>query len=56
MTSVRIRELINMEAKETDRLRKERISGTANSSTLRTRVVRDKTKYTRKKKHKNKEN
>lgn len=56
MTSVRIRELMNMEAKETDRLRKERISGTDNGSTLRTRVVRDKTKYTRKKKHKNKEN
>ena len=56
LTSVRIRELMNMEAKETDRLRKERISGTDNGSTLRTRVVRDKTKYTRKKKHKNKEN
>lgn len=56
LTCVRIRELMNMETKETDRLRKERISGTDNGSTLRTRVVRDKTKYTRKKKHKNKEN
>lgn len=56
LTAVRIRELMNMEVKESDRLRKERITGTANGSTLRTRVVRDKTKYTRKKKHKNKEN
>jgi hypothetical protein len=41
-----------MEYRETDRLRTERIEGTNNGRTLRTRVVRDKTKYTRKLKHK----
>lgn len=40
------------EYRETDRLRDQRIEGTDNSRTLRTRVVRDKTKYTRKLKHK----
>ena len=39
------------EAKETARLREERITGTNNGLTLRTRVVRDRTKYTRKLKH-----
>ena len=41
-----------MEYRETDNLRDQRIEGTDNSRTLRTRVVRDKTKYTRKLKHK----
>lgn len=41
-----------MEYCETDRLRDQRIEGTDNGRTLRTRVVRDKTKYTRKLKHK----
>lgn len=40
------------EAKESARLRDERITGTDNGLTLRTRVVRDRTKYTRKLKHK----
>ena len=39
------------EAKESARLRDERITGTDNGLTLRTRVVRDRTKYTRKIKH-----
>lgn len=41
-----------MEYRETDNLRNKRIEGTDNGRTLRTRVVRDKTKYTRKMKHK----
>lgn len=43
-------------ATESELLRSQRISGTNNGSTLRTRVVKDKTKYTRKLKHKGKEN
>lgn len=39
------------EAKESARLRDERIAGTNNGLTLRTRVVRDRTKYSRKIKH-----
>ena len=42
-------------AKENERMRKERIAGSDNGRTLRTRVVKDKKKYTRKKKHKNSE-
>ncbi len=42
-------------AKETERMRKERIAGTDNGRTLRTRVVKDKKKYSRKKKHKKEE-
>ena len=38
-------------AKESVRLREERIAGTSNGMTLRTRVVRDRKKYTRKLKH-----
>lgn len=38
-------------AKESARLRKERIAGTSNGMTLRTRMVRDRKKYTRKLKH-----
>lgn len=38
--------------KETGRLREERIAGTGNGHTLRTRIVRDRTRYTRKIKHK----
>lgn len=41
-----------MDYRETDRLRTERIEGTNNGRTLRTRVVRNKMKYTRKQKHK----
>lgn len=37
--------------KESARLREERIAGTDNGLTLRTRVVRDRKKYTRKIKH-----
>ena len=37
--------------KENARLREERIAGTDNGLTLRTRVVRDRKKYTRKIKH-----
>ena len=40
------------DAKESARLRKLRIDGSQNGATLRTRVVRDKTKYTRPLKHK----
>lgn len=40
--------------KESTRLRNERISGTQNGNTLRTRVVKDKSKYSRKIKHSNK--
>ena len=39
-------------AKESKRQRKERISNSNNGATTRTRVVKDKTKYTRKAKHK----
>ena len=35
-------------AKESARLRKERIAGTSNGMTLRTRVARDRKKYSRK--------
>lgn len=38
-------------AKESARLREERIAGTSNGMTLRTRVVRDRKKYSRKIKH-----
>lgn len=38
--------------KENERMRKERIAGTDNGRTMRTRVVKDKKKYTRKTKHK----
>lgn len=38
--------------KETRAQRAARIAGTGNGATLRTRTVRDKTKYTRKIKHK----
>jgi hypothetical protein len=39
-------------AKENERMRKERIAGSDNGRTMRTRVVKDKKKYTRKIKHK----
>ena len=39
-------------AKESARLRKLRIDGSQNGATLRTRIVHDKTKYTRTLKHK----
>jgi hypothetical protein len=39
-------------AKENERMRKERISNSNNGATTRTRVVKDKKKYTRKTKHK----
>lgn len=39
-------------AKETKRQRKERISNSNNGATMRTRVVKNKKKYTRKTKHK----
>ena len=42
-------------AKENERMRKERISGSDNGRTMRTRVVKDKKKYTRKTKHKKNE-
>lgn len=42
-------------AKETERMRKERIAGSDNGRTLRTRVVKDKKKYSRKQKHKKEE-
>jgi len=38
-------------AKESARLRQERIAGTSNGMTLRTRVVKDRKKYSRKIKH-----
>ena len=41
-------------AKESRRLREERIAGTGNGATLRTRIVRDRKKYSRKVKHLNK--
>lgn len=37
--------------KESARIRDERIAGTDNGLTLRTRIVKDRTKYTRKIKH-----
>ena len=40
------------DAKESARLRKQRIDGSQNGATLRTRIVRDKTKYSRTLKHK----
>ena len=40
------------DAKESARLRTLRIDGSQNGATLRTRIVRDKTKYTRTIKHK----
>ena len=43
-------------AKENERMRKERIAGSDNGRTMRTRVVKDKKKYTRKTKHKKNEN
>lgn len=39
------------DAKESKRQRDERISGSNNGLTLRTRIVKDKTKYSRKRKH-----
>lgn len=39
-------------AKENERMRKERIAGSDNGRTMRTRVVKDKKKYTRKTNHK----
>ena len=39
-------------AKENECMRKERIAGSDNGRTMRTRVVKDKKKYTRKTKHK----
>lgn len=43
------------DAKETERMRSERITGSDNGRTLRTRVVTDKTKYNRKSKHRGNE-
>ncbi len=40
------------DAKESAGLRKQRIDGSQNGATLRTRIVRDKTKYSRTFKHK----
>lgn len=37
--------------KESERMRKERIAGTGNGATLRTKVVQDRKKYSRKEKH-----
>ena len=39
-------------AKESDMMRMQRIDGSQNGATLRTRVIRDKTKYNRNLKHK----
>ena len=39
-------------AKESARMRAQRIDGSQNGATLRTRIVRDKTKYSRTLKHK----
>lgn len=39
-------------AKENERMRNERIAGSDNGRTLRTRLIKDKKKYSRKKKHK----
>lgn len=46
---------MSTKAKENERMRKERIAGSDNGRTMRTRVVKDKKKYTRKTKHKNNE-
>lgn len=46
---------MSTKAKENERMRKERIAGSDNGRTMRTRVVNDKKKYTRKTKHKNAE-
>ena len=43
---------MSTKAKENERMRKERIAGSDNGRTMRTRVVKDKKKYTRKTKHK----
>lgn len=43
---------IHTESSESAAMRNQRISDSCNGSTTRTRVVRDKTKYTRKTKHK----
>ena len=43
---------MSTKAKETKRQRKERISNSNNGATMRTRVVKNKKKYTRKTKHK----
>ena len=43
---------MSTKAKENERMRKERIAGSNNGRTMRTRVVKDKKKYTRKTKHK----
>lgn len=43
---------MSTKAKENKRMRKERIAGSDNGRTMRTRVVKDKKKYTRKTKHK----
>ena len=42
-------------AKENERMRNERIVGSDNGRTLRTRVIKDKKKYSRTKKHKKEE-
>ena len=42
-------------AKENERMRNERIAGSDNGRTLRTRVIKNKKKYSRKKKHKKEE-
>lgn len=42
-------------AKENERMRNERIASSDNGRTLRTRVIKDKKKYSRKKKHKKEE-
>ena len=43
---------MSTKSKENERMRKERIAGSDNGRTMRTRVVKDKKKYTRKTKHK----
>ena len=42
-------------AKENERMRNERIAGTNNGMTLRTRTIPNKKKYIRKQKHSNKD-
>ena len=42
-------------SKENERMRNERIAGTNNGMTLRTRSIPNKNKYTRKQKHSNKD-
>lgn len=44
---------INFSDGESQAMRSARITDSCNGSTLRTRVIRDKSKYTRKIKHKN---